>query len=141
MLKRCARCHEHKVLDAFGNNRSRKDGKCVYCLTCEAAARYDSTEQRAERRLQAQYGIGLAQYDAMFAAQLGRCAICDQPETALAHGATCRLSVDHNHETGQVRALLCRACNVAIGAFQEDKQRLRAAAEYLEKFETVDPAA
>lgn len=66
--------------------------------------------------------------------QNGTCAVCYQTETALATtGATRRLSVDHDHHTGEIRELLCLKCNVMIGAADDDPQRLEAAAGYLRK--------
>ena len=45
--------------------------------------------------------------------------------------------IDHNHETGKVRALLCGPCNVALGGFRESPTLLRAAAEYIESHEGI----
>lgn len=64
--------------------------------------------------------------------QGGRCAACGRPETSLGnHGKVKRLAVDHNHETGEVRGLLCLSCNVALGLVDDDVNRLLALAEYL----------
>jgi hypothetical protein len=77
------------------------------------------------------YGIGLPEYEAMLAAQGGVCAICGQPETARARGGGPRpLSVDHDHETGKVRGLLCLRCNRDL-AVVEDGVRLDRAMAYL----------
>ena len=75
------------------------------------------------------YGITLEQYDEMFAAQEGRCAICNRPEFEQKR----RLAVDHDHETGEVRELLCDACNVSLGGFQDDPAVLMAAQAYLRR--------
>ncbi len=59
--------------------------------------------------LQRNYGITQTEYEAMHVAQGGRCAICrtlNEEEV---------LHVDHDHESGEVRGLLCRACNLGIG--------------------------
>lgn len=61
-----------------------------------------------------QYGLTCDQYDAMFAEQDGLCAICGQPERALERGRIRKLAVDHDHETGRVRGLLCYSCNVRL---------------------------
>lgn len=64
----------------------------------------------------------------MFAAQAGCCAICGTHQDAL----KLTLAVDHNHDTGKVRGLLCNPCNAAIGRFKDSTSMLRAAIRYLE---------
>jgi len=76
-----------------------------------------------------QYGLTVAEYDAMLSKQGGVCAICYQPETS---GLKQFLSVDHNHRTTKVRGLLCNACNHGLGHFHDNPDRLRRAAVYLE---------
>jgi hypothetical protein len=75
------------------------------------------------------YGLTVEKYDAMHEAQQYRCAICGhRPEAD-----QLRLRVDHNHETGTVRALLCVTCNSLIGFAKEDPEILRSALNYLAK--------
>jgi hypothetical protein len=71
------------------------------------------------------------EYEERCAKQNNRCAICDKEETDQWKGIVLRLSIDHNHETGENRGLLCRACNLAIGKFNEDIGVLERAIEYL----------
>lgn len=61
----------------------------------------------------------------MVAAQNGECLIC--------YNKPIRLVIDHNHKSGQIRGLLCNACNRGIGFFMENPQSLRRAAEFLER--------
>ena len=56
----------------------------------------------------------------MFIRQGGRCAICG---TSVFHWQA--FSVDHNHDTGKVRALLCQNCNAALGKFNDDKHLIQ----------------
>ena len=86
-----------------------------------------------ERHLQQNFGIGMADFADMVAAQNNRCAICGEKETATRDGKLKTLAVDHDHTTGKVRELLCHECNVAIGKMHENPERLRAAAAYVEK--------
>lgn len=78
------------------------------------------------------YGITLAQWNEMFATQGQCCASCGSvtPHTSLGW------NTDHCHTTGNVRGILCYACNLAIGHAKECPARLRACAEYLEKHKT-----
>ena len=76
-----------------------------------------------------EFGITLDEYDAMVVAHGGVCAICGKPDGGQA------LGVDHNHETGKVRGLLCRGCNTAIGSLHDSPLLLLFAIEYLVKGE------
>jgi hypothetical protein len=67
----------------------------------------------------------------MILAQNNKCAICKQPETATRYGKTANLSIDHDHDTGQLRELLCSNCNVMLGMFNEDPDLIDKAAAYL----------
>ena len=113
----------------------------------EAKALRRAYRLRPERRiktraavLKRKYNMTLEQYDSMLAGQNGLCAICHQPETFLhkrspdpAKHFVPPLCVDHDHKTGQIRGLLCTACNVAIGRLEEDPERMRNAIAYLAK--------
>jgi hypothetical protein len=81
-------------------------------------------EATAQRRshLRRTYGLTPEQYAEMYDEQEGVCAICQLRE------ATC---IDHDHETGLVRALLCRRCNTGIGQFGDDPDLLVRAVGYL----------
>lgn len=71
------------------------------------------------------YGITIADYQAMYERQEGKCAICGTSEE--------KLVVDHNHKTGKVRELLCHLCNAMIGCAREDIAILTAAVAYLHR--------
>lgn len=75
------------------------------------------------RRVQSVYGLQPGEYEALYEAQGGRCFICRR-----ATGKARRLSVDHCHSTGEVRALLCRPCNDLLGHVRDDIETLRRAA-------------
>ncbi len=73
-----------------------------------------NAENRRNVRLKYRYGITAAEYDAMFAAQDGKCAICKQmPEDNVRAHWGGKLCIDHCHETNTVRGLLCNDCNLA----------------------------
>lgn len=96
-----------------------------------AAVRYSVAWKRAnpekvkDYHLKAKYGIPYGTFDRLMQEQDGRCAICRRQHDRTLH-------VDHDHETGIVRGLLCDTCNRGIGYFHEDADRLRAAAFYVD---------
>lgn len=86
------------------------------------------------RRALGRYNLTVEQYEAMLASQGGGCAIC---LARVANSRGHRLFVDHDHTTGQVRGLLCSRCNSSIGYFDEQPIRLRRAAAYIERWQTI----
>jgi len=82
----------------------------------------------AVRRDMDERGMTAEAYDRLHEAQEGRCAICGTPDG----GKKARLFVDHCHESGQVRGLLCSSCNSGLGFFQDNKTMLSRAIEYLD---------
>ena len=99
------------------------------------------TETR-EKNLRQNHGMAVGQYEKMMAEQGGVCAICGKPETKVGgvNKILMPLSVDHCHKTRQgggskgIRGLLCQACNIGLGKFDDDPDLLRKAAAYLEKY-------
>ena len=74
------------------------------------------------------YGVTADEVNAMLEAQGGGCAICGVKPERLAS-----MHLDHDHERGHLRGLLCLSCNQALGHFRDDPALLRAAAGYLER--------
>lgn len=87
--------------------------------------RAENAEAVRDREYQRRFGITLEQYDQMLRSQRGVCAIC---QGKCKRG---RLSVDHCHRTGRVRGLLCRACNLLLGAAGDSRKLLKRAEAYL----------
>lgn len=85
-------------------------------------------EKRIETKLNARYKLTIREYQEMYDNQNGLCAICGGISS---NGR--RLCVDHNHDNGKIRALLCDNCNVGIGRFKDDKNMVYKAYLYLEK--------
>ncbi len=100
-----------------------------------AALDPDIARERARRiRLRRYYGMELEDFDALCAVQDHRCAICRTHEDDLPRmrpGDHSNLYVDHAHESGSVRGLLCQSCNLLVGHAREDEQVLLAAIRYL----------
>lgn len=83
------------------------------------------TQRQADNRKYrlVQYGLTPDDYEELMCRQQGRCAICQRESS--------RLYIDHCHVTGVVRGLLCLACNVGLGQFQDDPERISRAITYL----------
>ena len=77
-------------------------------------------------RLKEKFGLSRLEYDTLLQMQGGVCAICSRPESRKTHS----LAVDHNHQTGKVRGLLCSCCNRLVGRLEDPKGQ--AALQYLE---------
>ena len=90
------------------------------------------SKYEAERRsnYKIRYKITIEEYEELFAKQDGLCAICSQPEKLTKDNKLHKMAVDHNHETMQVRGLLCMNCNTRLGYF-ESKNLLTRMVSYL----------
>lgn len=121
-MKTCTICGETKPLTEF-HKRHDYDGK-----PRASAHRGECKPCRNLSQLWQRYNIEPEEYYEMVAAQSGRCAICGNACPVFS-----RLSVDHCHVTGTIRDLLCSPCNQILGLALDNPDRLRAAADYLEK--------
>src|SRR5882762_5639324 len=135
-MKTCLKCKTLKPLTDFQRHTHTRDRLRHECRGCTATYQKSKrTDYRgaALRRhaLKKNFGITPAQYDQMFAEQKGRCAICKVDKSGTEHSAF--LCVDHDHETGDVRGLLCHQCNTGIGMLKDDPSLLRRAVKYLLK--------
>jgi len=119
---RCNACGEWKALDQFP---SLVHGT----YRCRPCIRVFAELQQLRRQ-----GCSTNQYRTLFEAQGGRCAICGVGEGHRSrYGKACRLAIDHNHRTGQVRGLLCNNCNRGLGRFKDSIEFLEAAVRYLKR--------
>jgi DNA-binding transcriptional MerR regulator len=135
----CAKCGALKVVVKNGSRR------CMPCSRKRSQRYYQESQlwrdKKREWRLLRLYGISLEQLTELLVAQDSKCAICrkqwqdcDAPKKALHDESFLQyLYVDHDHNTGNVRGLLCNACNFAIGLFEDDALRIVSAIEYLHR--------
>lgn len=130
--KECPDCKMIKSKDEFYKIPSRSDGLAQRCVECSRRAKrveYVKYKNKyKDNDLRKRYGITLEDYMTLIDLQDGLCAICRSPsDTNFA------LCVDHNHQTGEVRGLLCNRCNRALGMFGDDINVLIEAIIYLSK--------
>jgi ERCC4-type nuclease len=144
-MKFCRDCKEKKSTEEFINSKAFKDGKDTLCILCNRkrikAWRSMNPEKRAiqskreygksysqNKHLKSLYGITTQDYNRMFEAQEGTCAICKVHQSELKK----RLFVDHEHSSGKIRKLLCHHCNAMLGMARENTEILKEAIKYLE---------
>lgn len=136
----CRTCAELKPISAYYRAPANKTGYNYECKVCvleyQAMARRRFKEKYPNRmrelRLRSQYGLEIGGYDRLFEEQNGVCAICYRPPTP---GRP--LSVDHCHDTGMVRGLLCTKCNTGLGIFADSAEVVAGALEYLRRSESA----
>lgn len=145
-MKTCCVCKLSKEMEEFHRDRSHKDGRCSTCKKCSLARHavyysenleerttYNKRYQKVnKKKIRDQtrcsiYGLALGEFDRLFAEQGGICAICGSP------GGKRGIGVDHDHESGKIRALLCGPCNIGIGMLKDSSVLIQKAADYLKR--------
>lgn len=141
-------------LNNFTKNSKTKDGLKIWCKNCtkqyekeyymDMQNKYTRKKYKKdydkkyydvnflryrEKQLLRLYGITLQQYNQMLAEQNCKCAVCNKNELEV--GTLC---VDHDHENGKIRNLVCTPCNTALGLLKEDVEILDRAKLYLVKW-------
>lgn len=159
ITKKCKKCGETKPLSEFSSHKRTADGLDYWCKSCKTAEaarwqfknreRYNEgvrerrkgydPEKRHAKHLRIKFGMTSEQYQNIYNSQGGKCAICGREEkvlsTAVFNKAPKKLSVDHDHKTGQVRGLLCSNCNAAVGYFDDNTSIIEKAIEYLKRWD------
>lgn len=149
-MRQCIKCLENKGIAEFylASDKRHRDTKCKDC-----AKRYKSEYYRNKRdsvlraasdyrdrlgpdtirdkNLRQKFGIGLEEYAELLKAQGGACDICKSSNPGRKDRT--HFCVDHDHETGKVRGLLCYTCNFGIGGLKDSVEILTSAIAYLKK--------
>ena len=124
-MKTCTKCGETKELTEFRKDRTIKpDGLVRHCKTCQAGS--GDAKKARTRWVRWKYKMSVEDYESLYTAQEGKCAICGS------NGDTV-LYIDHCHTSNKVRGLLCQPCNSGIGMFKDDPTLLSAAIQYLKE--------
>lgn len=135
--KTCTQCNQWKSLCEF---QYRKDTKlhrseCHACVKQRKIEYYSVPKRQRERRNNSfllNYGITHDDYDRLLAKQGNACAICGTTDPSGKSGRFSYFSIDHCHDTGAVRGLLCNHCNRGIGFLQDSPVLLTNALKYLQ---------
>lgn len=142
--KTCTSCGQEKPVGEFHSQKKGKwgvDSRCKPCRNADAVRRTKllgrAHKNTIKRRhiLKTRYGLTVEAYNALFAAQNGVCAICLLPEDGCSGPLRTKrvMAVDHDHETGKVRGLLCIRCNSAVERFDRMSDFADRVRAYLQK--------
>jgi hypothetical protein len=128
--KKCRRCKIRQPYDNFpyvGIDKTQHSAICQTCEPINTIAKKATTKALQRKYREKAYGLAPGEYERMLQDQQYTCAICKQPVQNE------RLSIDHNHQTGKVRGLLCLSWNWALGRFHDSVILLQNALDYLTK--------
>jgi hypothetical protein len=139
-MRTCNICGETKPLtEYYFNNRGYPHGKCKSCYVKKQQENY-TPEKGRDKNLRHAYGITLQEYNEMLEEQDHKCATCGTTEPGGRKsgrgGGTNVFVVDHCHDTGKVRGLLCHSCNRAMGLLGDNVSVIESMIKYLEEYET-----
>lgn len=116
----CRKCLQDKPLEDYHADRRTANRKRTTCIICRQNQRAITNLSRTD-------------YSRLLVAQKYKCAICGVDASELSR----ELSVDHDHDTDEVRGLLCNHCNIGLGNFRDDYRLLTKASEYLSSFDVA----
>lgn len=142
-MKTCTACNIEKELDEFFKRKASPDKHSPHCKECDNKKRKAWRESNPVRQQQSnrnrqllkRYGMTLDDYEEMFNQQGRKCGICGVTENYSGNTGPRKdwsFSVDHCHETGKVRGLLCNDCNRALGLFKDSVELLDKAKAWLD---------
>ena len=124
-MKQCAKCKQEKPLSEFHKQKRAKDGLQFFCKDCDRERKRnwkkinkernpERLENYAKTQKARKYGINRKELDSLLKNEV--CQICGEHCSSLAS----KLGIDHNHNTKQIRGVLCLACNTALGSLKVD---------------------
>lgn len=149
-IKVCTVCNEQKPFDEFYNRIASDDGKAYRCKVCDniAVAAYRVKHKDRQRKQQREsnwrfkYGLEREDFEKMWENQEGKCPICfvglvniEINGDPVNKGNTA--CVDHCHESGKVRGILCAKCNKALGLLHDDLDFIQRAYDYIEHHQAI----
>ena len=152
--RECTRCGKWKPWKSFNLATKGTRGRRSSCQECDRLTSaswraktdyYQSNRQhildqkrstydplhKKDKDLRLKYGIDIHQFQKMFDAQGGRCAICEKQLKFHCNKMSEQAVVDHDHTTGVIRGVLCHSCNRGLGLLGDTYKRLVRATEYV----------
>jgi hypothetical protein len=152
--KVCSKCKETKEITSFNTEGKGRPGRKPACRTCESiqnrarAEKFkkiggnpvrklwmeNNKDKLKNRLLKKYYNITIEEYNRLLKLQGGVCDACGQAEVKTSRtGKVFDLAVDHCHNTGKVRGLLCSRCNTTLGKYQDDDELILKLALYIKR--------
>lgn len=143
-MKLCGKCQTTKPLDDFyvlrKKGRTYRQSWCKPCLR-ETNQQWKKANpdavKAADRRkvLKKRYGITTSDYNKLLSEQNGGCGVCGKPERTIqrAGSPVQFMAVDHDHDTGRLRGLLCQSCNRTLGNMGDNLEGVMRFVAYLER--------
>jgi hypothetical protein len=130
--KKCHKCGRTRLVKFFGKCNSKVDGLQTACKDCKNKYYRENYngEYRSKKHRKKRYGVDHEQYLQMIESQKNSCAICGSKNPGRNMN---NWNIDHCHETGKVRGLLCHNCNAGLGHFKDSIDNLKNAIKYLKK--------
>lgn len=140
MTKTCSGCDQTLELEKFYKKPRHKTykglaGYSSLCKVCYRSHRAEYVKNNPDTYKNSarcthikRYGITVADYNRMFSEQGGCCKACKRHQDVFKR----RLVIDHCHQTGKVRGLLCISCNLCLGYVNDNKNTLLSLMEYLD---------
>jgi hypothetical protein len=134
----CSSCKETKDESLFPKATGKARGYAWICKRCKIVKRKEKQASMSQEDwaslnrsywLKSQYNMSLEDYNKLLREQNHKCKICKIDETEVMKQT---LYVDHNHQTGEIRGLLCHHCNAGLGHFRDTIALLDEAKAYLQ---------
>lgn len=132
--KKCPKCGDIKQYSEFYKNKFSKINCSPYCKVCSNLRTTSWARNNRDKipitgySLKRRYGISSEDYENILIKQQYVCVIC---QNKCKTGRN--LAVDHDHNNGKIRGLLCSSCNQGLGNFKDSKELLQKAIKYLEE--------
>lgn len=127
--KKCPNCTRIKNVSSFYKQTKSWTGYASWCIDCYSSVYRIHNTRNSDRRLFSTYGLTRDELDRMIERQQNQCLIC---KTLLT-----RPHIDHDHQTGEIRGVLCSSCNTGLGMFSDNAEFLQSAIEYLSRSDII----